>query len=249
MEKKMNKKILITAILVTLLIGAAACNGTQTVAGTSSAIQKNITVTGTGIVKVVPDIAYINVGVTSQSENVSDAIQQNSSQAQAIKEELIASGIAEEDIQTSSFSVYPQSNYDFNGSVTGTVFVVNNNVYVTVRDLSTLGELLNKVTANGANSIYGISFDVQDKTEALQQSRELAIAFAEQQAEEVAASSGVKLGEILTINVYSNDVPYVATDSYGMGGGGYPQSATKVPISAGNYVISSQVTVQYEISN
>lgn len=134
----MNKKILTTAILVTLLIGAAACNGAQTVAGTSTAIQKNITVTGTGIVKVVPDIAYINVGVTSQSENVSDAIQQNSNQAQTIKDELIASGIAEEDIQTSSFSVYPQSNYDYSGNITGTVFVVNNNVYVTVRDLSTL---------------------------------------------------------------------------------------------------------------
>ena len=244
----MNRKILIVGILTYLLIAAAACNSAQPITGTST-LQKNITVTGTGIVKVVPDIAYINVGVTSQSENVSDAIQQNSNQAQAIKNELIASGIAEEDIQTSSFSVYPQSNYDYNGNITGTVFVVNNNVYVTVRDLNTLGELLNTVTANGANSIYGISFDVQDKSEALQQSRELAITFAEQQAEEVAAASGVKLGEILTINVYSNDVPYVAMDSYGMGGGGYPQSATKVPISAGNYVIPSQVTIQYVISD
>ena len=203
--------------------------------------------TGTGVVKVVPDIAYINVGITTQNENVTDAIEENSNQAQTIKDELINFGIAEEDIQTSSFSVYPQSNYDYDGNITSTTFVVNNNVYVTVRDLNTMGELLGKVTASGANSIYGISFDVQDKSTALTQSRELAVEFARQQAEEVAVASGVKLGEILTISVYSNDVPYIVSDSYGMGGGGYPASATKIPISAGNYVISSSVTVQYVI--
>jgi hypothetical protein len=110
-----------------------------------------------------------------------------------------------------------------------------------------MGELLGKVTASGANSIYGISFDVQDKTDALAQSRALAIEFARQQADEIAEASGVKIGEIITISVFSNDVPYIVSDSYGLGGGGYPESATKVPISAGNYVISSQVTIQYAI--
>lgn len=243
----MKNKYLLAGLTILMMVLFAACGGTQSTLSSVSETVKSITVTGTGIVKVVPDIAYINVGITTQSESVTDAIEENSNQARIIKDELISSGIAEEDIQTSSFSVYPQSNYDYNGIITSTTFVVNNNVYITVRDLNTMGELLGKVTASGANSIYGISFDVQDKSTALTQSRELAIEFAKQQAEEVAAASGVKLGEILTVSVYSNDVPYIVSDSYGMGGGGYPVSATKVPISAGNYVISSSVTIQYVI--
>ncbi len=243
----MKNKYLFAGLTVLMMVLFAACGGTQSTLSSGSETAKSITVTGTGVVKVVPDIAYINVGITTQNENVTDAIEENSNQAQTIKDELINFGIAEEDIQTSSFSIYPQSNYDYNGNITSTTFVVNNNVYVTVRDLNTMGELLGKVTASGANSIYGISFDVQDKSAALTQSRELAVEFARQQAEEVAVASGVKLGEILTISVYSNDVPYIVSDSYGMGGGGYPASATKIPISAGNYVISSSVTVQYVI--
>jgi hypothetical protein len=243
----MKKSLFLTGLSIMLMALLSACSGTQSALSTSTEFQRNLTVTGTGIVKVVPDIAYINVGVTSQSESVTEAIANNSNQAQAIKDELLNSGIAKEDIQTSSFSVYPQTNYDYEGNITGTTFVVNNNVYVTVRDLDTMGELLGKVTASGANSIYGISFDVQDKTDALAQSRALAIEFARQQADEIAEASGVKIGEIITISVYSNDVPYIVSDSYGLGGGGYPESATKVPISAGNYVISSQVTIQYAI--
>lgn len=240
-----KNSFLVSAALLAMILFSACSNVQPANTGADSA-QKSITVTGTGVVKIVPDIAYINIGVTSQNEVVTDAISENSAQAQAIKDALIKLGVEEEDIQTSSFSVYPQSNYDYQGNITGTTFVVNNNVYVTVRDLSTMGELLGKITESGANSIYGIDFDVQDKSDALTQSRELALEFARQQAEEIAEASGVKLGDILTISVYSNDVPYIVSDSYGLGGGGY-QSAAKVPISAGNYVISSSVTVQYAI--
>jgi len=224
-----------------------ACSSAPSASAAASAQQRYISVIGTGVVKVIPDIAYINIGITNQKENVADAISDNSAQAQAIKESLIQFGIAEEDIQTANFSVYPQSNYDSQGNATSTTFVVNNNVYVTVRNLDSMGELLGKITESGANSIYGINFDVNDKSQALAQSRELALEFAHQQAEEIAAASGTKLGEILSITINSSEVPYAVSDAYGMGGGGYPTSASKVPISAGNYVISSSATVQYAI--
>lgn len=242
----MIKKIILSGMLVMLMVFVAACSGSQTTVAEDAQVQKRITVSGTGQVRVIPDVAYINIGVRNQAASVSETLDQNTLQAQAIKDELVNSGVAEVDIQTSSFNVYPQYNYDYEGNITDTVFIVENSIYVTVRNLNDLGMLLGKVTESGANSIYGISFDVTDKTEALKQSRELAIANAKNQAEEVATTAGVKLGEIISIDIYSSDTPYVM-DSSGMGGGYYPQSATKVPISAGNYVISSSVTIQFAI--
>ncbi|HAF62646.1 MAG TPA: hypothetical protein DCK95_10025 [Anaerolineaceae bacterium] len=242
----MIKKIILSGMLVMLMVFVAACSGSQTTVAEDAQVQKRITVSGTGQVRVIPDVAYINIGVRNQAASVSETLDQNTLQAQAIKDELVNSGVAEVDIQTSSFNVYPQYNYDYEGNITDTVFIVENSIYVTVRNLDDLGMLLGKVTESGANSIYGISFDVTDKTEALKQSRELAIANAKNQAEEVATTAGVKLGEIISIDIYSSDTPYVM-DSSGMGGGYYPQSATKVPISAGNYVISSSVTIQFAI--
>jgi hypothetical protein len=246
----MNKKVVISGVLVFLIVFMAACNGTQvtdTVANDDALTQRRITVTGTGQVKVVPDIAYINIGVRNQDFDVTTALSQNTLQAEAVKEELVNAGVAAEDIQTSSFNVYPQYSYDYQGNIIDTIFVVENNVYVTVRNLDDLGILLGKVTESGANSIYGINFNVTDKTEALTQSRELALDNAKVQAQELAMAAGVKLGEVLSMDSYSSDAPYLV-DSTGMGGGAYyPQSASKVPISAGNYVISSSVTVQFAI--
>lgn len=247
----MNRKIVISGVLILLIVFIAACNGTPaaaTVASDDSVTQRRITVTGTGQVKVVPDIAYINIGVRNQDFDVTTALEQNTLQAEAVKEELVNAGVAAEDIQTSSFNVYPQYSYDYQGNIIDTVFVVENNVYVTVRNLDDLGILLGKVTESGANSIYGISFNVTDKTEAITQSRELALDNAKVQAQELAMAAGVNLGEVLSIDSYSSDTPYLV-DSSGLGGGSYyyPQSASKVPISAGNYVISSSVTIQFAI--
>jgi uncharacterized protein YggE len=68
-----------------------------------------ISVVGSGLVFVTPDIAYINVGVRSQADTVAEALELNNAQATVIKDTLVAQGVDEKDIQTSSFNVYPQS--------------------------------------------------------------------------------------------------------------------------------------------
>ena len=103
------------------------------------AMIPQISVVGSGLVYVTPDIAYINVGVRSQADTVAEALELNNAQAKAIKDTMVAQGVDEKDIQTSSFNVYPQSDYDFQGAITRTYFSVENNVYVTVRKLESLG--------------------------------------------------------------------------------------------------------------
>jgi uncharacterized protein YggE len=154
--------------------------------------------------------------------------------------------VAGEDIQTSNFNVYPQSDYDFQGVITRTFYVVENSVFVTVRDLEDMGAILDAVASSGANSIYGITFDLQDKTPAQSDARELAVESARNQAQELADLSGVQLGEIVSISTsYSYPAPYYG---YGMGGGGGMTAyAESVPIAAGQMQIGSEVTIVYAI--
>jgi len=192
----MNKKtgLMITALV--LMVGLAACAPAAQVGSNAQGITPQVSVTGSGVVYVVPDIAYINVGVRSQGDTVADAMTANNAQAQAIKDTLVGQGVDEMDIQTSSFNVYPQSDYDFQGVITRTYFSVENNVYVTVRSLDNLGAILDAVAASGANTIYGISFDVVDKTEAQTSARQLAVDSAKTQAQELADAAGVTWGDI-----------------------------------------------------
>jgi hypothetical protein len=241
----MKKKTIF--IIGTLLIGAvllSAC-GQIEAQGVTSTSERYIRVSGSGEVAVVPDIAYINIGVHSEAEDVSSALEANNTQAAELTEALKAEGIEEKDIQTANFNVYPQTRYDNMGQPVGTSYVVDNTVYVTVRDLANLGKMLDTAISAGANNIYGISFDIADKETVLAQARELAIKDAEAKAQSVAEVAGVTLGQILSIDVSTPtyNQPYFG---YGMGGGA-SRDETSVPVSAGQIVVSYTATLNYAI--
>jgi len=210
-------------------------------------LYRSINVTGEGQVFLVPDVAYVYIGVHSQSENVSVALSDNNDQAKAVSDALKELDVEEKDIQTTSFNIYPQQQYEpGTGNVTGTIYMVDNVVYVTVRDLKRLGELLDVVVRSGANSINSISFDVVDKETALSKARELAIENARKQAEELAKASGVTLGDVQNISTSSVSTP-LAKEMYGMGGGGGMASSQPAPISAGQLVLTVNISMTYMI--
>jgi uncharacterized protein YggE len=236
-----TKYIFLMAILV-LSIALTAC-GPSTITVQPQPPQRTITVTGTGMVTLTPDIAYINIGVHSQDASASVALTDNSTKAQAIIEVIKAAGVAEKDIQTTNFSIYPQQQYDNNGNMTGILYVVENTVYVTVRDLSTLGSLLDATVRAGANTINSISFDLADKTAALSQARLAAVAEANKQADELTGATGVSLGDVQTISYFDSTVP--VTIQYSRND---MAAAESVPVQAGSMEISTTVTIVYAIN-
>jgi uncharacterized protein YggE len=206
---------------------------------------RTLNVSGTGTVYLTPDIAYLAIGVHNENQEVASAVETNNIQAQALVDALKNAGVAGEDIQTSNFSVYTTTQYDKIINVpNGTTYAVDNTVTVTVRDLSQLASLLGTTIAAGANNINGITFDVADKTAAMTQARQKAMANASSLASELAQTAGISLGSIqeITYSEYSYS-PY----SYGMGGGGASVPSSSVPIQAGQTQISVTVSVTYTI--
>jgi len=242
----MQKKIFVYLSLAVLALAITACSGTamaQTPPASTPA-TRTLSVTGTGKVYVTPDIATISVGVRSEEKDAAEAVASNNAQAKRISQALVAKGVDEKDIQTSSFSIYPQQQYDDQGNLVGTTYVVENTVYVTVRDLDKLGELLDAVIQAGANNIYGIQFDVEDRESALTEARQKAVDNAEAQAQELAQAAGVTLGELQTISTYSSGpVPVFE----GKGGGAADAAASTVPISPGQLSVTADVSVVYAI--
>ena len=174
---------------------------------------------------------------------VTDAIATNNKQVNMIQTALLEQGVKEEDIQTSNFYVYQQTDYDNQNNPTNVYYSVENTVYVTVRQLENLGKILDTAVRNGANNIYGVDFDVQDKSEAQSTARELAVQSAQAQAQELAQDAGVELGDLISITSSSSS----ATPFYGYGegiGGGMMES---VPISSGQMPINAQVEMSFAI--
>lgn len=239
----MKRKSLIVVTLAVLALIVSAC--APAVAG-GSAASPSLSVAGSGTAYLVPDIAYIYLGVHTELPSASEAVTSNNAQTETMIQALTDFGIDAKDIRTTNFSIYPFDKYDpLTGLSTGEKYYsVDNTVFVTVRDLNTLGDLLDTVVSAGANTVNSIQFDVADKDEALKTARADAIKDAKEKAEELAAAAGVTLGEIQSIS-FSDTQPYPIFE--GRGGGGGDGVASAVPIQPGQLTFTVTVNVAYEI--
>jgi uncharacterized protein YggE len=260
----MNKKYLFIA-LATMLIGTlllSACTQTPIVKASptseeqlsmSSQTQpfytpiRTLSINGIGKIVLVPDMAYINIGVRNEDVDVTSALAINNDMAKRIADALKAKGVEEKDVQTTNFNVYPSQKYDNFGNITSTAFVVENTINIKVNKLADLGSLLDEAIRAGANNIYGIQFDIKDRQTVLDQARDLAIKDAQARAQSVASVAGVELGLIQSINVSSSS-GIQPMSPYGMGGGGYEKSMdSSVPVSAGQLEVIFEANLVYEI--
>jgi uncharacterized protein YggE len=240
------KRSLLIVFLSAVALLLAACSGAP-LGGPAvpySPVVRQITSQGMGQVYLTPDVAYISIGVQSQSDQVAAALKENNVQAEKVASTLKEMGVEAKDIQTSAFNISPQQQFDpNNGQVTGTTYVVNNTIYVTVRKLDNLGPMLDAVVRSGANNIYGIQFDVLDKQKALADAKKMAIDNAKANAAELAGNAGVELGKLMSLNVYTNNTPQPMYE----GKGGVGAGAAQVPVAAGQLVLSVTADMAYEI--
>jgi uncharacterized protein YggE len=239
----MRNKYFYLIVLAFMALILSAC-GTAYAQEAGSEPVRTINVTGTGEVTLTPDIAYVSIGVRTEGEDAANAVAENNAKSDEVVEALLASGVDDNDVQTTNFNIYPQQQYDEQGNIQDTTYIVENTVRVVVRDLETIGELLNAAVEAGANSIYGVQFDVADDEAARSQARQAAVEDAQNQAEELAEAAGVGLGRVQSISTYGGQpIPLYE----GKGGAGPMVLEAEVPISPGQLMLTVDVNVVYEI--
>jgi uncharacterized protein YggE len=226
------------AVLLVVALGLGACSRTA-----NQAQPHTISVTGTGIARLAPDIVLITLGVHTQGTDVAEAVSANNQAAAEVMAVVRQAGVADADIGTANFSVYTQQQVDATGIPTGVIlYSVDNNINIILRQIDKLGELLQSALREGANSVQGVSYSVEDPTEALDAARLQAIEDAQSQAQQLATAAGVQLGPVQTVGEPSYyPVPVYAAPSFGKGGGG------GVPTTPGTLEYTVQLSVVYTV--
>ena len=172
-----------------------------------------IHVSGSSTVKAPPDIATMQVGVQTFAEKAEDAVAKNNGKVEAMIVALLEKGIAEADIQTTSFNISPQREYKANHPPVVIGFNVSNMLSVTIRNLDRVGQILQATVDAGANNVHGLTFSIEDPTPLKQQARKLAMEDALARAEVMAETAGVKVGKPIQIQETSWGGPVARSDS------------------------------------
>ena len=160
-----------------------------------------LTVTGQGHAVAAPDMATITLGVSERAPEARAAMDATSDSVAAILDRLAASGIAPRDVRTSDLSLGPvwaQRNTSGEPTITG--YEASNQLTVRVRDLDSLGGVLDAVLDDGANRFSGLRFGMQDPQPMEDAARQDAIRDALRKARLYADAAGVPLGPILSIS-------------------------------------------------
>lgn len=208
-----------------------------------------ITVTGEGRVDTAPDMATVSIGVTTEGDTARAAMDANTAGLAAAIAGLKAAGIADKDLQTSGLNLGPRYDYERtnpDGSARITGFQATNTVTVRVRALDTLGAVLDAVISDGANTLGGVTFGLQEPDPVLDAARKDAVADARRKAELYAAAAGVGLGKVMTITEqsgYTPPVPMAMAEAAFDKRGGAP-----VPVQGGEVSVLASVTIVYALT-
>jgi uncharacterized protein len=211
---------------------------------------REIVVSGTGEASAAPDIATANFAVERNAKTAREALDQANAGMRAVIDGMKALGVEDRDLQTSGFGISPQYRYDDNSGgrreppeLVG--YEVRNSLAVRVRDVTRVGEVLDRAVSLGVNSGGSVAFDFADAANLRAEARRKAVADATATARTLTEAAGVPLGPVVRIAMDDAASP-PPTPMYRMAA---DAAAPAVPVQAGVSTIGASVTVTFALGS
>lgn len=231
-------------LLLTLVLGGAG------LAAAAQQALRTITVTGEGEIEVAPDMATVSLAVRAEAETTGEAMDQASDATAAVLAMLADQGIDAADIRTGSIRLSPR--YSSSALSSGNRIIgysAYNSVDVTVNDLSILGDLLTASVNEGANTLNGVAFGLQDPTTAEDEARRLAVADARRRAMLYADASDVPLGDMISLNEQGTGGYHPVMAEPVMAEASLRGAQSTVPVAPGEITLRANIVVIYAIGD
>ncbi|AKG53828.1 DUF541 domain containing protein [Dehalogenimonas sp. WBC-2] len=236
-------KILVSAILVVALgIGAIGWATAQAGEVINTTQQVGIWVNGSGKVVATPDVAIISIGVQVEAVTINEANQEAAAAMAALINTLKTQGVADKDIKTQNYNIYPVYDYDKDtgkSSIRG--YQVSNTVEAKIRVIANAGQIVDAAVAVAGDAIRvnSIYFTLDDPTALEAQARELALLDAKAKAEQIASVTGVSLGKVSYVSETTSGTSRIDAPAYDKAG--MESSVTPVLPGETNVVVIVQV--------
>jgi len=195
--KSLIRVALLSAVLST---GALSANAQSAPASEAMFNATTMSLSAYGETRIAPDMATINLGVTTQASTAVEAMQQNATRMSQVMTALTRQGIAARDIQTSSLNLSPQYDYRDNQPPLLRGYQAQNQVTIRVMDISKLGVAIDAVVSAGSNQINGISFGLKDSKAAEDAARREAVTALRAKAELYAAATGNRIARLVNLS-------------------------------------------------
>ena len=194
------------------------------VAGAKSGPPRTISVTGTFVTKVAPDVIDWDIGLTETDTDLAQAVRRSDEKMRAVLAIVREYQSKPQDVQT-DLSIRRVHNRDKQGRVVSFKhFAVGRSIDLRMRDLSRFDEFFARMIER-ADLEVDFSFDSTSICDLRSDTRLGAMRAARDKARAMAQVVGARLGKALTIDEH----PRQEANPWGYGAGGFMNNAIYVP--------------------
>lgn len=245
-------KKLSVAMAIVLLIGTVFMIDTFDLFGGKSAATEvaasvsSVTVSGEGTITVKPDIAYMQLGVSTKDADANVAQTQNKDLMAAVMAAVKAQGIADDDIKTVQYQIFQSFDYTMpvpEGQNPPMLYEVQNIIKITIKNMDSVGTILDAASKAGANVVQSIAFDSTERDAVYLEALKLAMTNAEGKAGAIMTTFNKKPGAPFKVFESSYNPGPIYRD-YAMDK--VYSGAEATPIQTGELEIKANVSVEYQ---
>jgi len=246
-------RLLVAPVAAMALVLGGAVTSLPAQQGGSEQPQRVIRVSGSGEVRVTPDVAHIDFSVETTGATARAVGEDNARRMDAVIRALTGAGVARTDIRTSGYTLFPvyaqQERPPRQDPVQEPRIVgyrASNTVTVRTRDVARVGALIDAALGAGANRMQSLRFSVHDAEAAQNEAIRDASVRARRSAEAMAAALGIRLGEVMEAST-STDVirPFMRMEAAAARS---MDMAAPTPVEPGEQTISANVSLVFAIA-
>ena len=155
-----------------------------------------ISVTGEGEIKVVPDQAVITATVETKGNVAKEVKKQNDQQIESVLKLIKKMNLAPADYKIQRVSLNPQYDYEKKK----TTYNASQTIEILVRDLSKYDQLMEGLVDQGVNRIDNVVFQSSSLARYQSEARKMAMKDAKMKAEDYVSVLGQKVGKAMVIS-------------------------------------------------
>lgn len=232
-----------------LLLAAAMALPTAAIAEEARAPAPRIVVIGEGEAAISPDLAIVTLSVLRENETARGALDQANKATADVIAAMKEAGVEARDLQTGGLQINPRYVYPQNGAEEQpriVAYQVTNTLTVRVRDITRVGEIIDRAVTLGVNQGGSIAFTNDDPSAARTEARRRAVNDAIERARTLAEAAGVGLGPVVELSEQSYTQPPMPIAAAGRAYRMEAQ-ADAVPVEAGENVYRIQINATFEL--
>lgn len=200
-----------------------------------------ISVSGEGKIKVIPDQATISATVETKGNNAKEVKQKNDEQIDAVLKLIKKMNLAPADYRTQRVALNPLYDYEKKK----TTYNATQTIEIIVRDLNKYDELMEGLVNQGINRIDNVVFQSSKLAQYESDARKLAMKDAKHKAEDYVSVLGQKVGRAMTISDntqnYTPQPVYARFKTMAM----ESDSAKNETLAVGEITITANVNVNF----